>query len=279
MLNLGFYWRNCDLYGNPLGPGEELPNGVFKYTNDEFSLAVLISNVLRNAAIHIGTSRKINVKLEQTMSAAYDALGASISDPKTTWSGTAFQIPAIKYDEGADGNPFHFFLFGCCALAFVSRRGQDRVAGLYIVGLIAGFLVVCLLLKWQPWNSRLHLPLFILGSPIVGLTLATLRSRRLVYLVAALLIIGSLPYLLWNQSRPILKRHNVINTTRSNDTSLPAPISMSLLPGSRIGAWQRLSRYRADSRNRWLGISDMGGASTICVALDRYTACWNHEHF
>ena len=214
MLNLGFHWRNCDLYGNPLGPGEELPNGAYKYTNDEFSLAVLISNVLRNAALHMGTSRKINVKLEETMSAAYDALGASISDPKTTWTGTAFQIPAIKFDENADGNPFHFFLIGCCALAFVSRRGQDRVAGLYIISLIAGFLVVCLLLKWQPWNSRLHLPLFILGSPIVGLTLATLRSRRLVYLVAALLISGSLPYLLWNQSRPILKRNNVINTPR-----------------------------------------------------------------
>ncbi len=214
MLNLGFYWRNYDLYGNPLGPGEELPNGVFKYTNDEFSLAVLLSNVLRNTTIHIGTSPKINVKLEQAMSAAYDALGASISDPKTTWSGTAFQIPPIKYNEGADGNPIHFLLFGCCALVFVSRRSQVRTTGFYIVGLIAGFLLFCLLLKWQPWNSRLHLPLFILGSPIVGLTLATLRSRRLVYLVGALLIIGSLPYLLWNQSRPILKRHNIINTTQ-----------------------------------------------------------------
>ena len=48
----------------------------------------------------------------------------------------------------------------------------------------------------------------------MGLTLATLRSRRLVSLVGALLIIGSLPYLLWNQSRPILKRHNIINTTQ-----------------------------------------------------------------
>ena len=214
MLNLGFYWRNCDLYGNPLGPGEELPNGDYKYTNDEFSLAVLISNVLRNAALHIGTSPKINAELEQTISAAYDALGASISDPKTTWTGAAFRIPAIKFNENADGNPVHFLLIGCCALAFVSRRGQDRIAGFYIVSLIAGFLLFCLLLKWQPWHSRLHLPLFILGSPIVGLTLATLGSRRLVYLVAALLIIGSLPYLVWNESRPILKRNNVINMPR-----------------------------------------------------------------
>ena len=131
----------------------------------------------------MGTSRKINARLEQAMSAAYGALGASIIDPKTTWTGTAFQIPAIKFDENADGNPVHFFLLGFCVLAFVYRRGQHRIAVFYIASLIAAFLVVCLLLKWQPWNSRLHLPLFILGSPIVGLTLATLRSRRLVYLL------------------------------------------------------------------------------------------------
>jgi hypothetical protein len=222
-LNLGLYWRNVDLYGNPLGPGEELPNGVYKYTNDEISFPGMISNAIRNAALHMGTYPEINAALEQTMVAAYDLLGISISDPKTTWSGTAFHIPPIKFDEYSDGNLVHFLLIGFCALVFVSGRDRDRKTGFYLASLIAGFLLFCLLLKWQMWNSRLHLPLFILASPIVGLTLAALRTQRLVYVVTFLLIMGSLPYILWNRSRPILMPGNLLNTPRFQQYFFPRP--------------------------------------------------------
>jgi FtsH-binding integral membrane protein len=66
------------------------------------------------------------------------------------------------------------------------RRSFDSRT-IYAACLVAGFLLFCVDLKWQPWNSRLHLPLFVLLAGMIGVTLSSVRLRRAAYVLALIL--------------------------------------------------------------------------------------------
>ncbi len=55
VINLGHYVRNFDLYGKPLGPGQEAPTG-YKYSNDIFTMTSFVSNILRNIGLQIANT-------------------------------------------------------------------------------------------------------------------------------------------------------------------------------------------------------------------------------
>jgi hypothetical protein len=85
----------------------------------------------------------------------------------------------------------------------------------YFVCLIGAFLLFNLYLKWQPWNSRLQLPLFILWSALIGLSLSQIRADRIGSLVIMILLLGALPCLLYNQFRPIIGQESIMATSRT----------------------------------------------------------------
>ena len=73
----------------------------------------------------------------------------------------------------------------------------------YVLGVTGGFFLFCLLLKWQPWHVRLHLPLFVLGAPAMGMVLGQLRRQGPVLAVTALVLAASVPWVLGNATRPL----------------------------------------------------------------------------
>jgi hypothetical protein len=86
-----------------------------------------------------------------------------------------------------------------------SRRLRHSGEALTYVGaLLLAFTLFCALLRWQPWHTRLHLPLFVLWSAPVGLCLTRAWSGTVTNSVALLLLLVSLPFLLGNQLRPLL---------------------------------------------------------------------------
>src|SRR5262249_9415049 len=82
-------------------------------------------------------------------------------------------------------NGFHLLLIAAALAAALSLRAGRRVAA-FAGCLVAAFALFCLVLRWQPWHSRLHLPLFVLGTPLVGLVFARLRPPILAMALAAM---------------------------------------------------------------------------------------------
>jgi len=220
-INLGHFLRNDDLFSNPLGLTQEDRVGhytiQYRVANEVLSPAVLVSNLVRNAAIHLSTpSAPINLFLERGVIFLHSVLGVSPHDPRTTLPlGTRFEITDTWLNEDSTGNPLHFALLVASIFVIAWKRGEGREVRLYSLGLIAAFLLFSLYLKWQPFNSRLQLPGFVLWSPVSGVVLAGLQRKWAASAVVSILLVGTLPWLFFNRARPLAAPQNIFNTPRA----------------------------------------------------------------
>jgi 4-amino-4-deoxy-L-arabinose transferase-like glycosyltransferase len=201
-FNAGHYYRNWSLFGNPLTSGTDT------YSNEEISGKTIVSNIIRNSALHLSTpSKRVNASVEQGVGAIHHFLGIDLNDPKTTWFSTTFAIPRFTQHEDFCGNFLHAML-SAITLALVLCVGTLRRISAkilpYSTAVTVGFLLFCSVLKWQPWHSRLHLPLFVLGTPIIGVVLGHMRRQALVCLTAAVFILAAVTPALRNASRPLV---------------------------------------------------------------------------
>ncbi len=193
-FNTAQYSRNYQLFGAPLSTGED------KVTNVNRSFPMIISNVVRNYALHLGTqSDAANDFLTESVT---EILGSETENPDSTY----LKIPfSVQYSENEDsaGNAVHVILLTICLLASFFYRGDQRKTIVIVsLSIAAGFLLFCSLLMWQPWASRLHLPLFLLGSVPIAVTLSRLNSR-VTELSLLFCFVGCLLVLLLGQPRSI----------------------------------------------------------------------------
>jgi hypothetical protein len=83
-----------------------------------------------------------------------------------------------------------------------------------LAALFAGFLLFCFYLKWQPFQARLFLPLFVLASPAVGLMLERMRPAILQIALCLFLLNNARPYLFENWVRPLRGPNSILRTPR-----------------------------------------------------------------
>ena len=211
VINSGHYIRNIDLFGTPVS------SAGLKFSNEIFGPSVLISNLSRNIAIHLSTpSETVNKATESVVTGLHSSLGISVSDPRTTWRGKSFYVEKLSTHEDRSQNTLHFILIIVSIVLFFSSRrfrGPPELR-LYPAMLVLSFLLFCFFLKWQPWHSRLHLPLFVLASPFAALVLARVSIERIANATVVVLLLAALPWLFYNELRPVIARENIINTSR-----------------------------------------------------------------
>lgn len=209
VLNAGHWARNYGRYGDPLGPGQLHQANLFSYNNETRGPRTIVSNLMRNAAIHLSTPwESVNRKTENAVRMAHRAIGADPDDPATTFLRDRFRILKLSTNEDQAGNPLHFILVLAGLAWLVKTRPRGGPAAVAAVA-ICGALIFCFYLKWQPWHSRLQLPLFVLWSPLAGLMLGETRFRGLAAGAMIVFIAASTWWLGWNHFRPIFGNPNI----------------------------------------------------------------------
>jgi 4-amino-4-deoxy-L-arabinose transferase-like glycosyltransferase len=216
-VNLGHYARNIDLAGVPFVIEEDDRRGV----NTVFGVRTTLSNVVRNASLHVGTpSGRLNRWLYEGVRLFHATLGIDASDPRTTDAGQwgFHQRPFSRNDDGA-GNPIHLALI-LVALGLLVAGRERRAArdvGAYAICLVIGFLIFCSYLKWALWHSRIHLPLFVLWTPLLSVVVLRRARPPIVLSIVTLLLATSTVYVFGNELRPLVgigPNSTVFNTSR-----------------------------------------------------------------
>ena len=113
---------------------------------------------------------------------------------------TANSTTYFSHFEDMTGNLLHYLLFVFCIFCkFIKKISVPK-------GLFNGYSFynnIFLLIKWQPWINRLTLPFFILNAPL--LIVFTSLHAKVRNITMFFLIIYALPFLLMNQSRPVIE--------------------------------------------------------------------------
>jgi hypothetical protein len=239
MVNFGQYARNFEEYGSPLGPYRQATrqmdvdyaSSLNTVTSESRSPKAVISNMIRNVSLHLSAPGKGYKRfMESGIQVVHNAMGFDINDPRTTWQGEKYSFPEMSFDEDFAGNPVHLILIVASIIILIGSKGlrANRNLAYYLGALLAGFLLFCTLLKWQPWNSRLHLPLFVLWSPFVGSVFSEIPFRNIAKVLAVGLTFLTIPWLLFNANRPLAGEGNVFQTDRMRQYLVKSPLPLEM---------------------------------------------------
>ena len=227
-INLGHLLRNTNLYGTPLTWQDGASTS--SYTNEVIGTATLLSNIIRNASLHasvpVGSEQvraQIGQQLGQWIDRAHALIGIDASDPRTTWQQVTtpesqrLRLEPFHMHEDIASNSLHLLLILYALVAICSRGALRRAPLLLYAGvLVAGFLLFCLVLKWQPWHSRLHLPLFVLWAPAVSVALSRGWPRRIGHGAAMALLVAALVLIGYNETRPLYGSRSIFSTEHAD---------------------------------------------------------------
>ena len=211
VLNVGHLSRTYLVYGlNPTSQTNLL--------NDELSAMITFSNMVRNGALHIGTSFEAVNSL--SLQVVKKLLGDQLNDPKSTLGTTTFSVPSYSLHEDYAGNPVHLVLV---ALAFLIlpfvRLPNKQLIYTYAGLLVFGALLYCGILKWHPWATRVHTPLFMLSAPFIAAVFAGFPAFKKWVAISAIILLFSysIPFVIHNKTRSFL----ALATTSSSHESEP----------------------------------------------------------
>ncbi|MBE9096131.1 glycosyltransferase family 39 protein [Tychonema sp. LEGE 07203] len=212
LINSGHYLRNIELFGAATS------TYPYKWSPDAYGIPIFLSSIVKNASLHMVLPLDlINTDaLEKAIYKFHELLGVGINDPRNTF-GTDFDFQAlVPTFEDTAGNPIHFWLLLLAAVVCLSSRNlrTNKYLVSYLTTILCSFFLFCLLVKWQMWHSRLHLPVFVLISPFIGIVLSKIFHKNIGNVIMIILLQTSLVYVLLNEFRPILGEQNIFNTNR-----------------------------------------------------------------
>jgi Dolichyl-phosphate-mannose-protein mannosyltransferase len=209
-INVGHLIRNERAFGSPIGPAAE----TVTYANEIHTPAAVSSNVIRNLAVHMAVP-KIGPAIQNAIFRVHSLTGLDISDQRITAAGETFRY-SVNLNENSAGNPFHLLLAAfSIALALWAFR-INSLPAIYSICLLSGFVLFCGYLRWQPWVSRLHLPLFVALAPVVGQALSGSKLRQLGYVLSVIAIAIGLLYATKNDTRPLLGHPSILSQSRTD---------------------------------------------------------------
>lgn len=189
-LNAGHYIRNWQLFGTPVSSGDDI------VANKNITLPMIGSNLVRNYALHLGSLSDSSTKSFEAL--VRSTLGTELNNPDSTYLGHEFYIPQALHEDSV-GNMLQIILLTvACLAAFACARTERRTVLTTAVSIIGGFVIYCVVLRWQPWASRLQLPLFMLGSPLIAWFVSRYKTRGAVA-VAILSFAASVSPLFWGK--------------------------------------------------------------------------------
>jgi hypothetical protein len=192
-LNLPHYVRNYVAFKDPIS--------AHAGTVSEFSVKALLTGLVSNIFSNMdpGLPSEVRARLNEKLGIFEDAL--CLNEKIFPYGPPRFTQNTFRFHEDVAGNFLHM-LFVICALPSVLYRGNGNEK--FFAGLVsASWLMFFLCIPWQPWVTRLQVPLFALSSPVFSSFASYISTRRRGWALSLLACFALLPLFL-NVSRPLL---------------------------------------------------------------------------
>ena len=215
IVNIGHFSRNYMVNKNILTV-DNIESKAF--TNENRSTSQFASNLLKNLGLQIGFP--FQKKYDPWIREIHKKYNVNIDSPDSNWFQNKYQgSKEFETLEDFMPNTIHFFLILFCALIILSTgilNPKKYVKELLLLTIALLQLVFFVFyLKWQPWHTRLHIPIFMVSTLLVVVVLKQFRWFSIVlYACLPMLIYGFYFNFIYNNLRPI--KTNLLYTKNIN---------------------------------------------------------------
>jgi 4-amino-4-deoxy-L-arabinose transferase-like glycosyltransferase len=198
-IGAGPWLRNLLVFNGPLGPSTV--QALLRPT--AVDPATVIGNLVANVTIHAGTPwSAANAALAAAVTSLHAMLGLDVAAAYPFFGG--YRVDPWNTHENVAGNPVHLVVAAAGAgLAVATWRRRRPGERTYVLALALSVVLLGATVRWQPFNARLHLPLFVLLAPGIAITMRRF-GRAASRVVALVLVVVALPPLLASATRPVL---------------------------------------------------------------------------
>ena len=212
LINGAVYWRNLQFDNSLLG-GDSTEREI--YLNKNYSVGVITGNILKNIGIHVGPYpfNQLYAGAVNFFEGVVIINGNGINYLDIVFKGA----PVLPVHEDTAYNTFQFVLILIAVFILFFRLFKGKQVGFSPVWimllLLVSFFTFTIMLKWQPWHSRLHFPFFALGIVSLSYLVDIIPSiQKFVSRVLPLMMLLSLFVVLVNYTRPIISIPGVHKT-------------------------------------------------------------------
>lgn len=212
-INAPHFFRNYEIYHSPLGGHEG------QYSNEKVTVPYFISNLARNigSQLIIPKAKNVNQITRKIITAIHRRMGIKENEAEITWTGTYFSTDIYLRDDNMAPNPWHLLLIvvSLASLFFYrNQRKNSRILITYGICILTAFLLFNGYLKWQPWHSRLLLPLLVSSIPLCASFLGRSGKNNYSQVIAVIFLLFSIPWLFNNQTRSFIGKKNIFYQKR-----------------------------------------------------------------
>ena len=168
LVNVSFFVRNDGYFGSPLGSAATQAS----VSNSRFTPAVTATQTMRIlAAGSAWKSLSMNARVGSWVNSGTVDVGVSPTDPGLLYGAGAFSLPFVVQEDYA-GFPAQEAAIALVLLATILFVPQLRgLKAAYVASCSVGFLLFASYLRWQPWITRLDMPLVLVWSPVVAVAI------------------------------------------------------------------------------------------------------------
>jgi len=130
--------------------------------------------------------------------------------------GRDFKLVPRQYHEDFAGNPIHLLLIGLSGVVLLgtAKRGRASIVQCYVLSLGAGYILLCISLRWNIWITRIHLPLLVLWTSAIAIALSEPMFARARTYIIVLLVVTAQYTLFYNETRPLIGANNIFAVPR-----------------------------------------------------------------
>ena len=210
----GHSLRNLQLFEHPLGPRDDM----LLFANERMNGAFFGSNVIRNAAIHLQTSTdNFNDFVVWAVWRIHEWIGLTPNTPEITLRDHSFsKLYDLRHEDFAGNFPQTVLMAAALlVLPFRRRRVSSLLPGLAICALTI-IVAFCLVFRWQPFHSRLELPLFLALCPLTTAVLFADAGTAVAAGIAGFCVCHALPYVTDNYTRPLFGPRSIFVASRES---------------------------------------------------------------
>lgn len=192
------------------------------YSNEKMNIKLLSSNILKNTGLHLGYP--IYKESDYLIKLYHNKLDIDIDSPENNYSGMNYQVSQdlITHEDGVCNTTHLLLFFGAIfslCIASIRNIRQNANVLLLLSCLLIQFIIFSGFLKWQPWHTRLHIPLFMIATILISVAIEKTKFfKYILILTIPILVFSFYFFFVYNNLRPIINNHTYTKTIKISDS-------------------------------------------------------------